>query len=483
MAKLLLLVLITLSKLCFGQSLSGLAPEDYNFLAYNKAKGTVTTNSLRNSGKRLDVPLDTYLPMVLDQGNQGACTAFAVTEALSIRRNYLDGQTRSNTDKMTLYSPSYLWTLGRQEKSMGIISCDTGISYSTAFLCLIKYNLVKWKDYPYPVDCHSSCPPSVLTKKITNKQFSFEEVKRDVDAYKNQLKLGNPICISAYIDDGYYSACERKDGIWSNKFVAQEEHAMVIVDYDDDKKCFKVLDSHGTQNGDNGFIWLSYNLVKGTENGVVFNAFTVSFENKLLAGPTKNISTPGAPFSKDMNVSGKYVDSSFIGTITDRNGHGLSGVSVTAQGTKIGTVTNLDGKFKLLVDPMATLNVSYTGYSAQQVKLGYEESESYPTGSIIKWTKPNYYRIFNGVRFGIVQIDKGKKTVVMSVRDDNTDLDLVNNFEIGLGEVVDVEVKGLHFNLKLEGIHNAGNFFNIKQRKAAFINYTLLNKVALVQYF
>jgi C1A family cysteine protease len=40
-----------------------------------------------------------------------------------------------------------------------------------------------------------------------------------------------------------------------------EEHGMAVVDFDDNKRLFKVSDSHGPDKGDRGFIWLSYDPV------------------------------------------------------------------------------------------------------------------------------------------------------------------------------------------------------------------------------
>ena len=54
------------------------------------------------------------------------------------------------------------------------------------------------------------------------------------------------------------------------------------------------------------------------------------------------------------------------GTITDAKGEPLLGVNVVVKGTTNGTITDLDGKYVLEVEPDAILVISYIGYVTQQ---------------------------------------------------------------------------------------------------------------------
>ena len=58
------------------------------------------------------------------------------------------------------------------------------------------------------------------------------------------------------------------------------------------------------------------------------------------------------------------------GQVKDEAGSGLPGVSILVEGTAIGTVTDIDGAYKLEVsasDP--TLTFSYIGYHSQNIKV------------------------------------------------------------------------------------------------------------------
>lgn len=57
------------------------------------------------------------------------------------------------------------------------------------------------------------------------------------------------------------------------------------------------------------------------------------------------------------------------GIVTDTNtGEGLIGVSVIVKGTTAGTITDVNGKFKLEVSDGSTITISYIGYTKQEVK-------------------------------------------------------------------------------------------------------------------
>ena len=60
------------------------------------------------------------------------------------------------------------------------------------------------------------------------------------------------------------------------------------------------------------------------------------------------------------------------GTVTDAKGEPLLGVNVVVKGTTNGTITDLDGKYSLEVEPNSILVVSYIGYVSQQIPASGE---------------------------------------------------------------------------------------------------------------
>ncbi|MEZ4914105.1 MAG: carboxypeptidase-like regulatory domain-containing protein [Chitinophagales bacterium] len=67
-------------------------------------------------------------------------------------------------------------------------------------------------------------------------------------------------------------------------------------------------------------------------------------------------------FAQDRNISG---------VVTDANSEPLIGANVVVKGTTIGTITDLDGSYSLVLpSKYTTLVVSYVGYLEQEVTVG-----------------------------------------------------------------------------------------------------------------
>ena len=56
---------------------------------------------------------------------------------------------------------------------------------------------------------------------------------------------------------------------------------------------------------------------------------------------------------------------SITGVVTDASGESVIGASVVEVGTTNGVITDIDGKFTLMVDPNGKIKVSYVGYQPQ----------------------------------------------------------------------------------------------------------------------
>jgi TonB-dependent starch-binding outer membrane protein SusC len=69
-----------------------------------------------------------------------------------------------------------------------------------------------------------------------------------------------------------------------------------------------------------------------------------------------------------------FAQSIVHGTVVDETGAPIIGANVKVEGAKFGTITDVDGKFKLDVPKNATLTVSYMGYKPQNITVGDQKS-------------------------------------------------------------------------------------------------------------
>jgi TonB-linked SusC/RagA family outer membrane protein len=65
-----------------------------------------------------------------------------------------------------------------------------------------------------------------------------------------------------------------------------------------------------------------------------------------------------------------YAQKTVTGTVTEKGGLTMPGVSVTEKGTSNGTITNADGKYNLKVNNGAVLTFSFMGYKVVQLPVG-----------------------------------------------------------------------------------------------------------------
>ena len=70
-----------------------------------------------------------------------------------------------------------------------------------------------------------------------------------------------------------------------------------------------------------------------------------------------------------LNSAMMFAQSAVTGQVKDQTGEPLIGVSILEQGTNNGTVTDIDGNFRLNVAQGKTLNISYIGYKTQTVRV------------------------------------------------------------------------------------------------------------------
>lgn len=67
-----------------------------------------------------------------------------------------------------------------------------------------------------------------------------------------------------------------------------------------------------------------------------------------------------------------YAQTTVTGTVTEKSGQTMPGVSVTEKGTGSGTTTDVDGKYSLKVKPGAVLTFSFIGYKTVELTVASE---------------------------------------------------------------------------------------------------------------
>ncbi len=82
----------------------------------------------------------------------------------------------------------------------------------------------------------------------------------------------------------------------------------------------------------------------------------------LLGGTTLAVANESSPVVQEQQQA-----ISVTGTVVDQKGEPLMGVNVIEKGTTNGTMTDMDGRFTLSVPGNATLQISYIGYTTEEI--------------------------------------------------------------------------------------------------------------------
>ena len=232
-------------------------------------------------------------PPVGNQYNYNTCTGWAVCYAAAsilLYEEWLDMDS-------ALCSPQYLYNqysfINDTTKPK-----DCNNSFSDIFIIVhamrnqgvCSYNLM-----PYDT---SNCTEALTYERQINaidRRFSYQPLPTLIDStislFKQAIDHGRPIVVDMPIYDSFITMWNSPTahGVWNNVDTTMYDlsagrHATCIVGYDDTKSAFKVMNSWGTDGGDNGFYWATYNVV---QQGCFKRALIL--RNKLetfIEGPT-----------------------------------------------------------------------------------------------------------------------------------------------------------------------------------------------------
>lgn len=199
------------------------------------------------------VDLSDKMPPIGNQGKQQSCVAWAVAYAL---KSY---QEKVELGQQYRFSPSYIYN--QINKGMNVPTYITD-----ALDMLSEQGVCQFEDMPYNEDDWTTLPGE--KQKLVAKPYRIDFWRQvntvGTKEIKAQLSAGYPVVIGASISrefqtDGF---AQKAAFIWKDPGVSIGGHCMLLVGYDDAKNAFKVMNSWGTEWGDNGFGWIDYQIFK-----------------------------------------------------------------------------------------------------------------------------------------------------------------------------------------------------------------------------
>lgn len=208
------------------------------------------------------VSLEKYTPRILHQGSQGSCSGWA--SAYGARTVAYAQATGSNPDQVA-FSPSFLYN------QIALPQCQ-GAYLHDAMEAMQKIGSLPFKDFGYtdqtcqiyPDRSDQGDAARYRIKGYTRLTQGVSQYGTNINAVKQHLAQGAPVIIGAMVGPSFQQGMVRKD-VWyptRAEYAGQNlgGHAMCVVGYDDHKAggAFRIMNSWGTQWGNNGYAWIRY---------------------------------------------------------------------------------------------------------------------------------------------------------------------------------------------------------------------------------
>ncbi len=245
--------------------------------------------------------LKKYTPIPKSQGQFGTCVGWSTAYAgMTILESI--NKSRTNREEITsnTFSPGFVY---KQIKSKTDTWCQLGSSISDALEILKTKGVCKYSDMT-EVNCPAYLSPSLFSKASSYKIKDYAKIFGLFDskdfktaAVKKSISQNNPVIIGMNTPESFYTAKEE----WiptETSSLTYGGHAMCIIGYDDNKYggAFEIMNSWGTQWGNEGYIWISYeNFHKFVKYAYEMIDFRTSQTNNefSLAGSIKFIKADG----------------------------------------------------------------------------------------------------------------------------------------------------------------------------------------------
>jgi hypothetical protein len=229
-----------------------------------------------------DVPAGTLISR--SQGGQGSCAAFTVAAAATLVRYHYDRAAMPMATPMInadTYWASAAWLYTRMVRVSSSMVCDQGTAISAGLGLLATGGAATWTEQPYrsgamPMLCETIDKTTAQSPHVY-RIGSYARVLGAGMAFRARVResvaAGLPVAFGAQLPDGFMAFKSSTPGVnvteafrGSGMCTGSTHcggHGMVITGYDDAKNAYRVLNSWGTDWGNNGYLWWDYASLEG----------------------------------------------------------------------------------------------------------------------------------------------------------------------------------------------------------------------------
>ncbi|NBF39568.1 MAG: hypothetical protein GVY14_04065 [Spirochaetes bacterium] len=220
------------------------------------------------------VDLSEHMPTPGHQGPIGSCGAWASAYALRSYQENVERGWGADSDS-EVFSPSFLYNLFSDGE-------DRGAHFPGLFALLEKRGCATLATMPYTTDLTVSPGEEALEEAQKYRILSYERLDpQNLEALKTVLADGEPVVFGAML---YRDFISYDGGVYTQRSPQEYgRHGMTLSGYDDDRQAFRLINSWGTNWGEEGYAWMSYDTFRDT----AFEAYRVEDQVEIPQGTVR----------------------------------------------------------------------------------------------------------------------------------------------------------------------------------------------------
>ncbi|MFP5502298.1 MAG: C1 family peptidase [Candidatus Sericytochromatia bacterium] len=219
-----------------------------------KYAGKIKPRKMRQGLRASKMDLRQHDAPVYDQGELGACTAFAMGKGMR------EHMARKNGERVVPLSALFMYYETR--KVLGSIDEDSGGTITDGMAVMKKVGVAEEQTWAYDIAKFKIKPPSAAYSEA--KEFKVKETipLGSLNDVKQMLAEGNPVAFGYIVYDSFTKiGASGKMPMPKAGEKTLGGHAVVAVGYDDQKKHLIVRNSWGSKWADDGYFYMPYEFV------------------------------------------------------------------------------------------------------------------------------------------------------------------------------------------------------------------------------
>lgn len=211
-----------------------------------------TSESESNLPSKID--LSAQFPTPGYQGKQNSCVGWSVAYALKSYQEFLENGWSLDT-KDHLYSPAFIYNQLNNGQ-------DNGLKVNEALAWVLDHGMATLATMPYQETDYTTQPTIAAIQEAQNYKTQEWGTLKSTQDMKTSLANQQPVIVTMAVFNSFKNL-KGTDSVYNTADTWIGEHAVTVVGYDDGHAsggAFKVMNSWGTDWGDQGFFWLPYDF-------------------------------------------------------------------------------------------------------------------------------------------------------------------------------------------------------------------------------